>query len=999
MTRCVWVMLHHSADLMSLQDAKAVEFIEEALKSDGHQMTDLSTAPGKAPQPIGSAARRPPSLKGLSRPSVDHTRQMLPRRLSQTSTGAPTSAQTATSQPDSWRSRTVNPPVSTTVRSETTPQPTSVFPEQPSTFQQDHVLIFGVEEDLEVVDFSDLARFVGDHDASDAPVQNLPEIATAPHSRPARPVASDFFHDPPGTFTQTDMGSWRRKDLDRDPPGPFTEDASQSAEVLSMAGSADAEPSPAFQPKEVTAPDHHAAASRHGAGSNYVQQRTPRSAVFHREADLSAWDDAMSRIKGALDGMQASDPLMTAAPQPLSSTKPAPPKEPRWIPPPLRVRHANLDVQTCEEFFSTVDRSQASCTVRLPSTSRFLELLSRKQLHLLKLPVHWRWDILSWDPPVDGMNRRDLSLNEVLFRKLMHKGKPRYRVQIPRSRLRTGKGPGAIGPRVHLPANTATIPKPNAAGYQSRVSEADGASNWRKPVSPAIPKIEVTDEIATNAVLDTVSRSPPPELSQDRVDAAYLPKPGVSLVKSETILIRARSQPKMPAGSAVAFYRDSRIDTVDSDQDTSVTFIVSSELEEASPLPSQVAPVEKSTFALSPSATTLPNGTESSKDPKVENPLNSIVNGLKSQPPSPEYDVPSLVQSHPDSKSSDSVSHHSQLVPAYHPVTKYLCDIQKDRLPMTPPTQHTSTTWAAFSLKESPARAPDPEHLKAVWSQPSDKAKLPAINSLEGIVDDLTALPFTLQDVKFEDGETPPPSVVPTRMTMHDVTRAFQQVPPSSSSSSIHRVTSISPPTMHPPQRQFGYSYALPPPTNAEMRTNFSPYSSPMLSHSPTPAMIFPPPMQSHVPRIPMNGHTPVYNQPMWVTLTGPTSQNNGGMIRPMGSPYQAQMIPYPSPNTPAVYGPPPNMPNSISTAPSQTNATRGRMPLMSPAMPHVAPHSNVPMYAGSPVLVHAPMQMAPGHPYMPGPPGRRTDPPGHPPLPQTTSSHNTGYTYVRPSW
>ena len=317
---------------------------------------------------------------------------------------------------------------------------------------------------------------------------------------------------------------------------------------------------------------------------------------------------------------------------------------------------------------------------------------------------------------------------------------------------------------------------------------------------------------------------------------------------------------------------------------------------------------------------------------------------------------------------------------------------------MTPPTQHTSTTWPAFSLKESPARAPDPEHLKAVWSQASDKAKLPAINSLEGIVDDLTALPFTLQDVKSEDGETPPPSVVPTRMTMHDVTRAFQQVPPSSSSSSIHRVTSISPPTpMHPSQRQLGYSYALPPPTNAELRPNFSPYSSPMLSHSPTPAMIFPPPMQNHVPRIPMNGHTSVYN-PMWVTLAGPTTQNNGGMIRPMGSPYQAQMIPYPSPSTPAVYGPPPNMPNNISTAPSQTNATRGRIPLMSPAMPHVAPHSNVPMYAGSPVLVHTPMQMAPGHPYLAGPPGRRTDPPGHPPL-QQTPSHNTGYTFVRPSW
>ena len=60
---------------------------------------------------------------------------------------------------------------------------------------------------------------------------------------------------------------------------------------------------------------------------------------------------------------------------------------------------------------------------------------------------------------------------------------------------------------------------------------------------------------------------------------------------------------------------------------------------------------------------------------------------------------------------------------------------------------------------DSPARAPDPEHLKAVWSQTSNKAGLHPVNSLEGIADDLTALPFTLQDVKSEDGETPPPSL------------------------------------------------------------------------------------------------------------------------------------------------------------------------------------------------------------------------------------------------
>jgi hypothetical protein len=109
----------------------------------------------------------------------------------------------------------------------------------------------------------------------------------------------------------------------------------------------------------------------------------------------------------------------------------------------------------------------------------------------------------------------------------------------------------------------------------------------------------------------------------------------------------------MPAGSAVAFYRDSRIDTIDADQDTGVNFIVSSELEDPSPPSLQATPAEKPTIVLSPlPPTNLSNGTESSKS-QVQD---SMVNGLKSQPPSPEYDAPALVKSNLESKSSDSVS-------------------------------------------------------------------------------------------------------------------------------------------------------------------------------------------------------------------------------------------------------------------------------------------------------------------------------------------------------
>lgn len=323
----------------------------------------------------------------------------------------------------------------------------------------------------------------------------------------------------------------------------------------------------------------------------------------------------------------------------------------------------------------------------------------------------------------------------------------------------------------------------------------------------------------------------------------------------------------------------------------------------------------------------------------------------------------------------------------------------------------------SFPVKESPARGPDPEHLKAVWSQAPDKSRLPAVNSLEGIADDLTAIPFTLQDVKSEDGETPPPSTstVPSRMSLHDVTRAFQQVPSSSPNSGTYR-TPLSPPsTSAPVARNTNYAYSLPPPTPS-MRPTYAPYGSPMMSHSPSPTVVYPHPMASSpVPsRMPMNGHTPLYSQPVWMPLAAPATQNHGGMMRTVPSPYPAQLMPYPSPGTPSIYPPPGNMQNP----PPQQNGSqqnRGRsMSVMSPAMSHTGVHPNVQMY-GSPVLMHAPvMQVQQNHGYIPMPAGRgqvRNDN-GHPQMQQhpPPSTHppqppHTAYTpvpstsFVRPSW
>lgn len=326
----------------------------------------------------------------------------------------------------------------------------------------------------------------------------------------------------------------------------------------------------------------------------------------------------------------------------------------------------------------------------------------------------------------------------------------------------------------------------------------------------------------------------------------------------------------------------------------------------------------------------------------------------------------------------------------------------------------------SLPMKDSPARAPDPEHLKAVWSQTSNKAGLHAVNSLEGIADDLTALPFTLQDVKSEDGETPPPSLpsAPSRMSLHDVTRAFQTVPTSSSTSSQpqHRAA-FSPPSTHAPVARpttATYAYSSAPQNN--MRPAYVPYPSPMMSHSPAPVMYGHPMNSSPVPsRMQLNGHTSLYSQPMWMTMP-PSSQPHGNMMRPVVSPYPAQMMAYPSPG----YGPQPPPPNMMPATPQAQSAGRGRgIPVMSPVMSNAHAHPGSAMYGNSPVMLHA-VQVPQNHGYMPIPAGRgqpRADngqisAPPPPPQQQQHTTHNghhqpshNGFnlapaqSFVRPSW
>ncbi|KAJ7169544.1 hypothetical protein C8R46DRAFT_1089137 [Mycena filopes] len=863
--------------------------------------------------------------------------------------------------PDCWRffMEEQASPISATLPTPTPVrqvQPRPVIPSfvpPPTALEQVESLAENPDEELEVVDFSDLGKFIGvaEEEEEETPVpvpEQQPEPAPAPimtaapvHARIPRPVASDFFDDRPEVVPTTpEKTTWRRQ-------GVLDSEHPQLAEN---------------------------------------RDRPRGDQPFYKEATMSTLDDVMSRIKGAIDGMQTSP---REAPVPRSSLfHPAPAanlsvQRERWVPPAFRTRQFDAEpkeviVTGCEPPRSPKP-AWNTFVVRLPKVSQPMEPRNIA-----------RWDILSFDPPVEGMSRREFTVNEILFRRTGgFKGKSKFKVLLPSTKQ--------TGPRVNIPMS----PRVNGIGAFGRPS-ADALSTWRKPASSGN-----LDRFESETGLSTMSRSPPPELPSDP-SVASIPRPDVlSSSKSEDVFgsLRSRTQPKMPAGSAVAFYRDSRVDAVEPDTKPLVNFIVNSELEDARQASENNTPskAKPSIMVSSPATSSLAPG----------EPLNSaskpFTPRLKPSPTS-SPEIPSLMSnSKAESKSSDDST---------------------DRTPITPPSHHTAS-WSRSSLnisvKDSPIRGPDPEHLKAVWLQTSNKAGLHAVNSLEGIADDLIAIPFTLQDVKSEDGGTPPPttSIASSRMSLHDVTRAFQQVPSSSSNSSLR--PPISPPsTSAPVARPPTYPYPLPPPPNQMMRPNYG--YSPMMG-SPSQNMMYPmapSPVPSRmgmnglpvngmpVNGMPVNGHAPLYSQPVWMA-----PQNHAGMMRPMNSPYPP-MMGYPSPGGSPMYAP---QPQPMQNAPQQPNGPRGRSmsSVMSPAMPHQ--QQNV-MYQGSPILMHAP-PMPVGYMNVPAGRGQMRNDNGHSPMlpqqqhqqqqqqqhqqqqqqPNGHPMHTTGYnpvpstSFVRPTW
>lgn len=527
-------------------------------------------------------------------------------------------------------------------------------------------------EVLEVVDFSDLASYVGEI----APTETL-------HHHGKRPVASDFFEDGQdgqGGAPKPEHSTWRRGSHVNTHDDSNTSQATNLSTKgharrvstgSTLSGSGETSHSPVMT-VEPSASDATNGVTTHPPPS----PRTSRAPGPHyREAAMSTLDDVMLRIKGAMTDMHEAPKdtrhaNSTVAPPAHQSSQnnnqvarnaefkrgPAPLRTPQLFDFDSLPREI-FDVTGCPPPKSPKP-AWKTFIVRFPKVYVVRERVPHRQAVLMNQSSPIRWNNLPFDP-VYGM-RREFDLTHILpqFRKPspLYKGKHKYTIALPRTKTRSGgahdTGMGALDPRVNLPPHI-TTQKPSAHGAFGRSAASDTLSTWRKPSVPTVQN-EAIKPNGPDSELTTVSRSPPPQpspptkseaqVSASESESASSSNPDSEMLpKSDTpTRQQQRLHSKMPSGSAVAFYKNSRV--VEARPEAMVNFIVGSEIDESG---TPLLKISHSAEASSPEGITNASETNTTGDP--------VMSDFKSQPSSPEFVAPSLAQSKGDS-SDDSVS-------------------------------------------------------------------------------------------------------------------------------------------------------------------------------------------------------------------------------------------------------------------------------------------------------------------------------------------------------
>ena len=562
-----------SADRIS-QKAAAVEIIQQTVTS-AQESNQISTDSEKheSPEVVQyNANERLPSLTPVARPQREI-------QASRSTTTSVNEQLPPSEQADSWRSKA-------------RPQPQQLPALSLPVFQEPSGVV--ADDNLEIVDFVDLGKFVEGEQASLASMTSASSSRSSTSSDrrpfPARPVASDFFEDGPSHAFSPKTVTSPSSERNTLPIVPEASALPSSEQVQSSSSLVLTAPAPGTREHE-----SHRHSGTNGAHSfarshpspTVSHHRPSKGAPPFRQVRMSALDDVMSRIKGALDDMQvdagrasssnettdwrvgAAKPKIRTLEPPVQTRTLS--RDAKWLPPALRQPQLDLG----QEVFGTTGCEPpcsprlATLVVKFPAVSRPIDTIPRRQLHLLKnSSTCVRFDTLSWDPPVDGMSKRNLSLNEILFKRPPGKGsRHRYRVQLPRA----ARTHSASLPKVNLPSG---FPKTNIVPGRSKA--VDDLPTWRRGPAPSSATRKTSLPEDAPPILDVTSCSPAPEL-------AVLPsKPTVEQevsTKSESYSVRQRTQPKLPAGTAVGFYRDPGSSF--QDPKATVNFIVTSELEGA----------------------------------------------------------------------------------------------------------------------------------------------------------------------------------------------------------------------------------------------------------------------------------------------------------------------------------------------------------------------------------------------------------------------------------
>ena len=521
--------------------------------------------------------------KQMHRPPLPHSNDSMPCRFTPgtvPSNGAPSVSDVA----ETWRRngplpRQPDEPVLLQRRSSISVA--FIPPPPPAPLDHIQTLADGKQEDLEIVDFTDMGKFVGET------ASGLSSAEQKASRRTSRPVASDFFDDVPTPLNsqplspsvQNDIDTWRRKT-------PLIQITTSDQQIKGLVNKDRPEGNFVTDPltsEQVYKGNEGLPDSRYPTQVSPSSQRTPRTQSFYHQAPMSSLVDAMSRIKGAIHDMHVEElskennPPETEAPVVQAQSAQSPiikPKE-RWVPPSLRGRTVEFQEEIPDEFYRTVMEPPQSpkpawncLVVRLPSEGQEREQVHRKQLQFFSRPQVVRWDILSFEPPVEGMTKRSFYLNDVLFRPTFgFKSKIKYRVHLPRSKS---------GPRSQSAVPMAS--RTNSYGAFGKQNGADASTSWRKPTSLPSARPDTGDEGVVE--VNATSRSPPPEPESSSPAIGINLKVEVSPPESSALPARTRSQPKMPEGSGVAFYRGSRIDVPEAEPKLLVNFIVSSEIDD-----------------------------------------------------------------------------------------------------------------------------------------------------------------------------------------------------------------------------------------------------------------------------------------------------------------------------------------------------------------------------------------------------------------------------------